>query len=76
MRNGKIKTETKLREAKMSLHLFSFVVFRPPEMAAKAMSVCASAPNIPIIADAGKIFKFGSKIKEILKNARSVTKYF
>lgn len=28
--------------------------FRPPEMAATARSVCAAAPKIPIIADAGK----------------------
>lgn len=43
-------------------------------MAATARSVCASAPNIPIIADAGKVFKFGNK--EILKNARNLTKTF
>lgn len=38
------------------LFLF-FCRFRPPEMAATARSVCASAPNIPIIADAGKVTK-------------------
>lgn len=31
-----------------------FCRFRPPEMAATARSVCAAAPTIPIIADAGK----------------------
>lgn len=33
-------------------------------MAATARSVCASAPNIPIIADAGKVSNFGSDKKK------------
>ena len=34
-------------------------------MAATARSVCASAPNIPIIADAGKVSNFGSDKKKV-----------
>lgn len=50
-----------------SLHLFkifniAWIGFcRPPEMAATARTVCAPAPLIPIIADAGKVFLFLSK---------------
>lgn len=42
-------------------------------MAATARSVCASAPNIPIIADAGKVSNFLSKVSIFCSDKKKVS---